>query len=802
MLLKQLKLQNIRSYIDGTIDFPSGSMLLAGDIGCGKSTILLAVEFALFGTSRPDLPGEALLRKGSSQGSVELLFSLGEQDVLIKRMLKKEKDTIKQVSGYILINGIKKELTPVELKAEVVSLLGYPEEFITKNKNYIFRYTIYTPQEEMKFILQESPEIRLDVLRKIFNVDKYKNVRENLQTHLKQMRSNKDILSMKIEPLEGFKQEQKDLQEEKLSLNLSLDQLTPKIRELKEKINENREELLALEKKQQQLNDFKNEYRTNLALITDKNDSQQKLLEQRETLHSEIEKFEMIDEEKVLEIKEEINLLEKQKRELYTQKNSLQEKVANLQQRITDLNQEIIKIEKDAAMIEEKEALKERLEKENSEREPLQQKHSQLEDLFDKTNHLITKNQTLLSHSQELQEKMSSLDNCPTCLQSVSLEHKHKISEQEESKVKQAENLLFELGKKRSEIYEQKEQTKERINILIKQENLLTRTKLELIYLSEKKGKLDVLKKQLQLLVQENNHNMNSLVELEKSNSVDDIDIKIKKLRGQLDSYSKQKMLSQQFKDLENQIKLTNGLISSIQEKIALLEDKISQSADYNNIIKEKKSFLELHLQEEKDLSIKQAQLQTQLNNINRQEEKASKVIAELTIVKNKLIRTQELYYWLEEHFLKLTYTIEKQVMVNLHHIFNSLFQEWFSMLIDDENVYSHLDDSFTPIIEQNGYEISFVNLSGGEKTSAALAYRLALNKVINDVVGQIKTKELLILDEPTDGFSSEQLDKVRDVLERLNLKQIIIVSHESKIESFVENVIRVNKQGHISYVS
>jgi len=79
--------------------------------------------------------------------------------------------------------------------------------------------------------------------------------------------------------------------------------------------------------------------------------------------------------------------------------------------------------------------------------------------------------------------------------------------------------------------------------------------------------------------------------------------------------------------------------------------------------------------------------------------------------------------------------------------------------------------------------------------------YRLSLNKVINQVIQEIRTKDLLILDEPTDGFSSEQLDKVREVLDRLGLKQTIIVSHESKIESFVERVIRINKEGHVSKV-
>tara|TARA_B100002003_G_C13679467_1_gene343356 strand:- start:96 stop:545 length:450 start_codon:yes stop_codon:yes gene_type:complete len=144
---------------------------------------------------------------------------------------------------------------------------------------------------------------------------------------------------------------------------------------------------------------------------------------------------------------------------------------------------------------------------------------------------------------------------------------------------------------------------------------------------------------------------------------------------------------------------------------------------------------------------------------------------------------------------------IERQVMFQVYSQFNEVFQNWFNILIEDESINVKLDDTFSPIIDQNGYESDIENLSGGEKTSCALAYRLALNKVVNNLIGTIKTKDLLILDEPTDGFSTEQLDKVRDVLEQLSLKQIIIVSHESKVESFVDNVVRIHKEEQISHV-
>jgi len=168
---------------------------------------------------------------------------------------------------------------------------------------------------------------------------------------------------------------------------------------------------------------------------------------------------------------------------------------------------------------------------------------------------------------------------------------------------------------------------------------------------------------------------------------------------------------------------------------------------------------------------------------------------------KNKLTDLVEKENWLSKHFMHLMMTIEKHVMLRIHNEFNELFREWFNLLIEDESLNARLDDSFTPIIEQNGYDTEFHSLSGGERTSLALAYRLSLNKVINDLITTIKMNDLIILDEPTDGFSNEQLDRVRVVLDQLNLKQVIIVSHESKMEGFVDNIIRINKENHVSGV-
>ncbi len=60
----------------------------------------------------------------------------------------------------------------------------------------------------------------------------------------------------------------------------------------------------------------------------------------------------------------------------------------------------------------------------------------------------------------------------------------------------------------------------------------------------------------------------------------------------------------------------------------------------------------------------------------------------------------------------------------------------------------------------------------------------------------------LLILDEPTDGFSKEQLGRVREILDELESPQIIIVSHERELESFADQIFRVTKLDGESAIS
>ena len=158
-------------------------------------------------------------------------------------------------------------------------------------------------------------------------------------------------------------------------------------------------------------------------------------------------------------------------------------------------------------------------------------------------------------------------------------------------------------------------------------------------------------------------------------------------------------------------------------------------------------------------------------------------------------------YTWLKEFFIPTVAEIEKQVLISIQQNFNETYRKWFRVLIDDPSKESRIDEHFTPIVEQDGYEQNVYYLSGGEITSVSLAYRLTLNMTMRQETESMNSN-LLILDEPTDGFSKNQLSKVKDVLREMNSEQIILVSHEAELETYVDNVFQISKSEGYSRVT
>jgi exonuclease SbcC len=672
MILKSIKLENIRSYINQTIEFPLGATLFEGDIGSGKSTILLAIEFALFGLGSEK--GACLLRLGAKKGSVTLRFEVEGEEYEVYRCLERKGKSIQQSECYIKTKKGTLHLSASEMKEKILEILKFNEPPDPKAQSVIYRYAVFTPQEEMKTILWMKPDLRLQTLRKAFRIEDYRIAIDNGLAISKLIKEKAIELSSHASDLEKRLEVCNSKKAEILEYHKQLEESQKSENELKERIGKITEELEKLQKQKDEIG---------------------KAIGEIQLLKNQIE-----------EKNKEISILKKDEESL----------AKELNEKIGPVIDKLSKIEKPTQKSEEE------LDKE-------------LNELKQKKEELIKEEASTISKISDY-ESIEKNGTCPTCDRPAD-------------------------PKEFRERIEQKRKEKERLSIEIKNYN-------------EKISEIE----KLQRVLREYNKAQEQLKILNEQ---------AERIRGQLNTTrSKRETLNLQveeackrLEEAKEKLEEYNKLSSHIQ---TINQELNEMRKEFINIGKEVTSIQTTLKILKKEVDELQIEIETK-----EKERKIAEMLKEYQI-------------WIEDFFVPTLDVIEKNVMLSINQEFNQHFQKWWSLLIDDATKESRVDEDFTPIVEQDGYELDINYLSGGEKTSLALAYRLALNSIVQKVSAGIKSN-LLILDEPTDGFSKEQLFKIREILNEIKCPQVIIVSHEKELEGLADQVFRVEKKGGISEV-
>lgn len=687
MKVETLKMQNIRSIKNLQIEFPESTVLFFGDIGSGKSSVLKAIEFALFGTMG-ELPGTSLLRRGEKKGLVELKFSIGSDVYEIHRELqkvsRKEKETVTQPKGWLIENGIKTSYTTTELRIKILDILKYSiTNYKSSSKKCIdlYRYTVYTPQEEIKEILLAEPEERFDILKEVLEIEAYENTIKNLEKVRKRLMSDLRDLDLDIKSI-GSPQEIIPEKEK------AIEDLDKVVKTLKKEILNKKKEISKEKEEQTNIQEEYNEYlqkiteiRSKKQIIKDDEELEQKNEKTIKTLLVEIAK-----KQKQLDSLSEIKLMTKlEEEELDTMIKTLQEEGNTIRDEKTKIQKTINDVDKllkkgkcslCGQIIHEKV----RFDKELA---LAKEKLDKLEESYNKNNNKVIKTEKLLKNLRE-----------------------YKKYVQESQSINE---LMHEKQNRNNELIETNKKLREKIELTKKSvEDVLVSYKIE--SLNEFKKLDGKFKEQIKVQSEKVENVQNRLTELEKN-------------------------LSSCETEVENLKKILQDLIN--QEK-------------YKEILKEKRETMN---------SIKE---------------------------------------WVSDQLPILIKDIERSILVTTASEFNQYFKEWFKALVEDENIDIEISpEDFQPKVIMDGYESPFRDLSGGEKSALSLAYRLALNKVINTKFQEVKTKDLLILDEPTDGFSEQQVNKMQEVFEKLNTRQMIIISHERTLDSFVTDIFTFKKENH-----
>lgn len=119
-----------------------------------------------------------------------------------------------------------------------------------------------------------------------------------------------------------------------------------------------------------------------------------------------------------------------------------------------------------------------------------------------------------------------------------------------------------------------------------------------------------------------------------------------------------------------------------------------------------------------------------------------------------------------------------------------------FSEIMGDASAELSLTEDYDIILEQHGHRRTFMQLSGGEQMSAAVAVRLGLLRQLSDI-------NLAFFDEPTQNMDAERRHNLAEQLERVKgFDQLFVISHDDTFEPMVSTVLRVRKEHGVSTVS
>lgn len=206
MKINKVILDNIRSHNKTSVNINNGVTVLTGRTGSGKSSILMAIEYGLFGSSV--ISPSALLKRGINKGNVTIEFEESGDTYELTRGLKRKGDKpgVDPDALRIRKNGIDIPLVgrDSDLTQYVLKILGYPSESPAKS---LFEVTSYCKQDEIRQIIEMSSTNRQEYIDQILQLSKYQDTFVNMRSILDFFKTKKESLQIVIKEIYTFEKE-------------------------------------------------------------------------------------------------------------------------------------------------------------------------------------------------------------------------------------------------------------------------------------------------------------------------------------------------------------------------------------------------------------------------------------------------------------------------------------------------------------------------------------------------------------------------------------------------------------------
>ena len=746
-MIKKLILENWKKHEFLELDFSKGVNVIVGEMGTGKSSILQAINYCLFGNFNElksrEIKTDDLIMNGKDECNIKLYFD----EYIIERTIKKGKTTEANIRNN------KENLAG----PSTVEVNNYIEEKLKINED-VFLKAIYSSQNDIDTILKVTPTNRKKIIDELMNLTEFEIVRKNAVSLINKLNNQKEIYKKFLDEFN-----QKDLFNHK---EITLKKI--------EELNINKVEF------EKNIPELKNNYiiiKDKLNLIQDKKYKNKSLTESLNKLKSKIMTINIDEETPEIDFEFEIKKLDnniinlkQDSKQIHSLLEQLSNEKITYEKNLLNMNNLIDNYKKEMNYFE----------KNYSEYSDINfyEINNNYQKLYSELIEIKRNFESSKIKLVSLRDSLDRLNNmeskCFVCDNIIDEENKKSLISRRKSEIAITLMKQNELTEKIENSEEKTSNLKKYIDIEEQYKNNLDNYNSVKINLSKIENEINNIKNKIFEIDKNIVDNKKNVVDVEKL--LEHNELHLKKLYQKKENINKKiefnninqeiKLLEKELLNLDfnpNLLDILSSEFETISNDMAKSEYKLKQFDNDIKIHVERLKTIEEKFNSYDDLTLK---LKNIMNKINF-----------LIILKNKLFESQEL---LRDDLILAVNEELSNIWIDLYPYDN--FTNLRIMPINN--------DYFVQLKEYKGEWKNIVGYaSGGEKMLSCISTKIAFSKILSPSVG------LIILDEPTHNLDNNAVNNFISIINnniKSQINQLIIVTHDNRLAESGEKVIKL----------
>lgn len=779
-----LSLHNYRKFSDVEVEFPDGVTGIIGLNGVGKSSLVEAIAWVLYGHDATRTKKEGIKRSQAPREadcSVNLKLELDGDFYEISRTLR---GMNLSTDARIMVNGQEWVRSPEKTTREIQKLLGM-------DRKSFFR-SFYAKQKELNILSGITPKDRKDVIIKMLRIDALDKAIEKIKIDKKDKVLILDTLRSQIPDKKALRTEIEDTQRKLSEIEKRRDSQAVRVNQLTLLLKKMKEELTRFESLRERNSDLRNNL---VKLETELSNTHSTISELKQAIDSLSE-----DEKEFVKLKpiiEDLDELRKEEAHLalmskkFLQRQNLLAQLERNNNKKDEIESKIVEAKAEASKLQEVvKTLKDTEEFLNRIRSGIQK--------------LTARKSAYENEVEMLKEKVDEIENgkreitrlgrdarCPLCRRELGEDYTLIIEHFEEDK----KGIIRRISDREAQIEElEKRLRKGEEKKLLTQKKLesLRRNRINYEKKEEQLTQLMLQRKELETSLVETQRLLRDLGEVnydeeyhgrlkEKIEEKCKVQEKLTAYKTRLDArpelYRKKEEAEKEVEILSKKLEETRIELSSLNySKEKHLETKSKFESISEELDRERGILHSIEI-EFKSTENHFETLKSRSEEISKKEEEASKLAG--SVVKlEKLI----------DIFVDLRLQLIQKIRPRLASLASALFKQ----MTEGRYQGVELSEEYELSLIEEGTIYTIDRFSGGETDLANLSLRLAISELIMEATGN--ELSFIILDEIFGSQDTIRKGLIMGALKELSrrFRQILLITHVEEIKDSLENVIEV----------